>query len=142
MVGRQLQSAGENAQQIQVAGDFIFGDTEQRAAEIAADVAREVVAQYTIEASDIASARVSAFDARLVTHMESLELLEAFRDPAFQMLLRKAQIGAASTDREEDYDLLARLLSERAQQQERRHKASIARAVEVVASWMTTHSLA
>lgn len=134
MSGRQEQQAGDHSQQLQVAGDVHYhqGVTEQRAAEIAEYKAEQAISRYTAEAGPIAAARVKAFDETLVKHFAREELLDAFKDPSFQILLLKAQMGAASTDREDDYELLSRLLSERATQQERRHKASIDRAVQVV----------
>lgn len=134
MTGRQQQRGGEGSQQVQIAGDLVIveGVTEERAGEIAEARARQVLAEYTSEAAPTARARVDAFDGRLVAHLAELGLLPALGDPSMQILLHKAQIGAASTGREDDYDLLARLMSERAQNSERRHKASIERAVEIV----------
>ena len=60
-------------------------------------------------------------------------LLEAFADPAFQILLGEAQKRAAATERECDYNLLSELLVAHVQKgQNRTQKAGINRAVEIV----------
>jgi hypothetical protein len=135
MLGKQKQKAGTHASQIQVAGDLVVqeGVTEDRASAIAYDAARQVLAEYSEEAREIGMARISAFDGTLVIRLAASNLLDAFRDPAFQVLLRKAQIGAASSEREKDYDLLAGLLADRAARAGNRPIISgISRAVEVV----------
>lgn len=134
MAPRQLQTAGAQSQQIQVSGDLVVveGVTEQRAIEIADQRAREVLAEYTAEAKPVAEGRVDSFDLKLVTALAEDGLLDALGDPAFQVLLRKAQFGAASTERENDHDLLVRLLAERAQRSGRRVRASIDRAVQII----------
>ncbi|KRF27247.1 hypothetical protein ASG91_12255 [Phycicoccus sp. Soil802] len=54
-------------------------------------------------------------------------------DPAFQVALRKAQIGAASTERDNDYDILAALIEDRAKRADDRPvRAGINRAIEIV----------
>lgn len=115
-------------------GDYVVqqGVTEQRAAEIADQQARLVLAEYTKEAADVASARIEKLDARVVGLLSDEGKLDALQEPAYQIALKKAQMGAASTEREGDYDLLARLLGQRANQDSRFVRASIDRAVQVV----------
>jgi len=65
--------------------------------------------------------------------MGEREQFEAFRDPAFQVALRTAQISAASTERASDYDLLAGLISDHAARgNERKVRAGLSRAIEIV----------
>lgn len=59
--------------------------------------------------------------------------LSIFGDPGFQILLRKAQIAAASSERENDYEILSDLLLHRAEQDKNRERRlGIAKAIEVV----------
>lgn len=135
MLDRQSQSAGPNAQQVQVAGDLVVvaGVTEQRAHEIAKQTAQNVIAEYAAEGRELADGRIGRFDVALVQRLSEQGVLGALADPAFQVLLRKAQIGAACTDRDSDYEMLASLLSDRvARGEDRRLRAGISRAVEVV----------
>jgi hypothetical protein len=135
MNDRQVQKAGADSQQIQVSGDLIFhgGVTEERAREIATFAARKAIEEFTEEAKSVASARMENFDNRLVTLLAANDQLEAFADPAFHLMLTKAHLGAAGTDRETDLDMLTRLLSDRVERgEDRSTRASLNRAIEIV----------
>ena len=59
--------------------------------------------------------------------------LQAFADPAFQILLRKAQQTAAATERDDDYALLSELLVCHVQKgSDRKNRAGINQAIEIV----------
>lgn len=59
--------------------------------------------------------------------------LKCFSDPAFLVSLRKAQIAAACSERESDYDLLSDLLIHRVEQDsDRSRRLGIVKAIEVV----------
>ena len=61
------------------------------------------------------------------------EKLSIFGEPGFQILIRKAQIAAASSERESDYEMLADLLLHRAEQHENRERRlGISKAIEIV----------
>lgn len=133
----QSQRAGAGASQIQVTGDYHHHDhsgiTEERALQIAQAEAQRLIEQYAIESQPVSAGRIAQLDARVVRLLAAQELLDALAQPAFQVSLRKAQIGAASTDRTSDYDLLAGLLAERAARgSERPLRAGVNRAIEVV----------
>lgn len=135
MLDRQRQVAGTGAQQLQVSGDLVIhqGISEERAREIADETMRAVVSEYTEEANAIGSARIAELDGRVVRQLADSGYLGAFADPAFQVLLKKAQIGAACTDRESDYDVLTRLLDDRVRRgADRPIRAGIDRAVQIV----------
>lgn len=136
MLGKaQDQTAGANSQQIQVSGDLVIVDgvTEERAAEIAHQAALDVLSQYSSESAVTAMDRVSRFDIAMVERLKNAGLLGALGDPAMQVTMRKAQIGAASTERSDDYELLASLIEDRARRgNDRPVRAGINRAVEVV----------
>lgn len=59
--------------------------------------------------------------------------LKCFADPAFQFTLRKAQIVAASSERDDDYNLLTELLVNRVEHNtDRKRRLGIVKAIEVV----------
>lgn len=133
--GRQGQRSGDHSQQLQVSGDLIVvqGITEERAREIARVTATETIEKYTEEARGIAADRIERFDAALVRRLAASGMLGGMADPAFQFSIKKAQVGAASTERDDDYELLAALIEDRAKRGgDRPIRASINRAVEVV----------
>jgi hypothetical protein len=129
---QQGQQAGDQAQQIQVAGDYIAGITEERAREIAQVEARLALADLTDEARSEAESRSRAFEDRALPALVDENLLGAFADPAFQIFLRKVQEKAASTTSPDDHDLLSRLLTERARKDSSQIRLAIGRAVEIV----------
>jgi len=131
----QTQKAGSGSQQLQVFGNYYAGVTEERAAEIARLQAKDVIATYySLDAAPVASQRIEDFDATLIERLVEEKVLDALGDPGFQISLRKAQMSAASTEEEGDYETLARLLGERAKRNIRPIRASIDRAIETVDS--------
>lgn len=109
----QLQKAGKDSQQIQIGNVIInsAGITEERARAVFNEMIPQALANYTEEAQKIATGRVNKLEERIMPQINQVEgLLPAFADPAFQVLLRKAQQKAAITERENDYDLLTELL--------------------------------
>jgi hypothetical protein len=131
---KQHQESGSGSQQIQVAGDLIQinGVTEERAVEIAREQSRIAIQEFTTDAADEASIRINKFDEKVVDDLSARDLLDTFADPGFQILLRKAQLQAASTPDEVDYELLSKLLSERAGKASKPIHMIVSRAVEVV----------
>lgn len=135
MENKQIQKAGENAQQLQANNMIVnLGIDEKRAREIYQEMNLQLRSDYTEEALRIANIRVKEFENRLLPKMEAVEgALESFADPSFQLLLVEAQKTAASTERPVDYDLLSELLIHRFQKGENRvARAGIHRAVEIV----------
>jgi hypothetical protein len=131
MINSQSQKGGDGSTNIQVVH---VGIDEKRAREIYQEMNLQLIKDYSQEALNIANARVSEFENRLLSRMEQVDgALEAFADPSFQMLLVEAQKTAASTERPEDYDLLSELLIHRFQKGENRIvRAGISLAVEIV----------
>ncbi|AZS39969.1 hypothetical protein CVS54_01287 [Microbacterium oxydans] len=129
---RQTQRGGDGSLQIQVAGDYVVGVDEKRAREIADESAGRIH-EFTKEAFATVSARVEELNDRMIKTLESQGQLNSFADPAFQRAVTKAQLSAATTERESDYDMLAALLSDRAASpNDRAARAGIERAIEVV----------
>jgi len=120
---------------MQVAGDLIInaGVSEERAREIARETSREVIQQHTVEAMGLVEQRIDKLDTRVVEVLSSQARLSAFADPGFIRTFKKAQEGAASSERESDYDMLAALLAQRAEKpRERPVRAGIERAIEIM----------
>lgn len=89
----QLQKAGKDSQQIQIGNVTInSGITEERARAVFNEMIPQALADYTKEAQKIATERVNKLEEKIMPQIDKVEgLLPAFADPAFQILLRKAQ---------------------------------------------------
>src|SRR5690606_36882980 len=135
MINSQNQKGGDSSTNIQAQQMVVHvGIDEKRAREIYQEMNLQLTNDYTQEALNIASYRVTEFENRLMPKITQVEgALEAFADPSFQLLLVEAQKAAASTERPVDYDLLSELLIHRFQQGENRiARAGISLAVEIV----------
>lgn len=132
----QLQKAGKDSQQIQIGNVIInsAGITEERARAVFNEMIPQALANYTEEAQKTATERVNKLEERIMPQINQVEgLLPAFADPAFQVLLRKAQQKAAITERENDYDLLTELLVCHVQKgNDRKNRAGIVKAVDII----------
>lgn len=142
----QSQKAGAGSSQTQIHGDvhqtFQIGPTREEMVvalreegdRILDTIRNEVASNYVAEGVALAGERIERFDKKLLDVLTDEGTLQALKDPAFQVVLKKAQMGAATTEREADHELLASLLGERTRDDDRRVRASIARAVDVVDS--------
>lgn len=133
-INKQIQSGGDNSQLIQAQNIIIQGITEQRAREICREEYLMNAHTRVQEARAIADERVSKLEDKVIPKMiEYDNNLKSFSDPAFLLSLKHAQNSAASTDREEDYDLLAELLLNRVTDgADRGKRLAINTAIEVV----------
>jgi len=135
MESKKVQKAGDGSQQIQAESiTIINGVTEERVRAIFNEQNQLARKEYTEDAYRIADERVGKFEERFMPRITQVEdALPSFADPAFQLLLRRAQQSAAGTEREADYDLLTELLVCHVQKgQVRKNRAAINRAVEIV----------
>lgn len=130
----QLQKAGDNSTQIMVAGNLNTGISEEQARDICRAECAIALQNWAFQAGAFAEARIKKLEDKVLPKMLSYDKnLSVFGDPGFQILLRKAQIAAATSERENDYEILADLLLHRAEQnQNRERKLGIAKAIEVV----------
>ena len=137
-ISRQSQSAGDNSQQFQLGNvtnlTIVNGISEQRAREIFQEMNRQTIAKYTQDARDEAFRRIGVLENQIMKRAQEVNgVLEAFSDPAFQILLAEAQKRAAATERKADYALLSELLVAHVQKGSQRTKrAGINRAIEIV----------
>lgn len=132
---KQVQKAGDNSEQLQIVDSIInVGITEERAREIFSEMNAIARQSYTQDAYELAMKRVGMFEELLMNKVEQVNgMLEAFRDPSFQFLMIEAQKRAAASDRESDFEMLTELLAHRIEKRDdRKIKASIAKAVEIV----------
>ncbi len=131
----QIQKAGDHAQQIQARNIYIAnGISEERVRAICTEVAVRAIADNTQEANEKAMQRIERFVDLLLPRVQKIEKeFDSFSDPAFQVLLRKAELTAACTEREYDYNLLSELLGHRIKNKtDIKKKASILRAAEII----------
>jgi len=132
MPDKQIQKAGDNSQMVQ-AQTVILGLDEKRVREILEEQLPIALRDFTAEANTIANFRSKKFNISLLRRMVQESALTAFSDPSFQILLTEAQKRAASTEREQDYDLLSELMVHRFKKGSNRMiRAGISRAVEIV----------
>lgn len=134
-LSKQNQTAGDGSTQIQA--EYLVninGIDEKRAREIYREEYAISRQSWTEEASEIADSRVRLFEDRLMPKMIQYDnSLKFFADPAFQFTLRKAQIAAASSERDDDYNLLSELLVNRVEQRFNRERSlGVVKAIEVV----------
>lgn len=131
-MSKASQKAGPNSTQVTVAGDMNLGLTVDEGIQIARLVAQQVIQEYAASALEVAHQRIDEFDQKLVDLLDQTEALSMLGDPAFQILMKKAQRSAAASGRPEDLDRLAQLLNERATQVDRIRQAATDQAVQVV----------
>lgn len=132
---KQVQKAGDGSRQFQMINPTLnVGITEKRAREIFTEMNEFARQSYTKEAHEIALDRVGRFEELLMNKVQQVDgMLENFRDPSFQILLVEAQKRAAASERDVDFEMLTELLVHRVEKKDdRKVKASISRAVEIV----------
>ena len=142
-INKSEQNAGDNSMQVQ-AGTVnnyynttttnIIGIDEERARNICKEEYAIAKANWTQEAQGIAQERVIALEDKLIPKMKQHdETLKIFGDPAFQFVLRKAQVSAAASGEERDLDMLSELIVHRAEQNGNRERTlGIAKAIEII----------
>lgn len=132
---KQIQKAGDNANQVQANTVYILnGISEERVREICSEIALQAIKDNSHEANDIALKRIDNLTNLMLPRLQSIEqTFESFSDPSFQFLIRKAQITAASSNRESDYKILTELLVHRINNKKNiKKKASISKAIEII----------
>ena len=138
-LNRQSQNAGDNSTQMQATTinnyySTIAGIDESRARDICKEEFAVACQNWTQEAIVIAEQRVHQLEDRLMLKMLAYDKsLSFFGDPAFQFTLRQAQISAASSDRESDYEMLSKLLLHRIEQGNNLdRRLGVCKAIEIV----------
>lgn len=116
----QNQTAGDGAVQTQVVGqnnsiNVYNGISATEAIAIAKTVLEEQSKQarenFACIAEQTATERIRNFESTLMPRLERIENgLLHFLDPKFQFMLRNAQVSAAQTESQDDWNLLSELL--------------------------------
>ena len=136
LTNKQEQTAGDYSQQYQSQSMTINnnGLTAQDAIEIFQSITPMILAQYKDEAIRIAEERVKRLEEKLIPMLEQTAgALENFKDPAFQLQLRRAQMSAAVSDADADLDMLSQLMIKHTQVKEDRIKiVGVKKAIEIV----------
>lgn len=111
-INNQKQTAGNGSTQIQGENISInVGIDEMRAREICKETYNLMKTALTQEATEEASKRVKCLEDKLIPKLiEYDKTLHFFKNPEFQFALRHAQISAASSTLQEDYEVLSELL--------------------------------
>ena len=134
-VNKQSQQAGEGSQLVQ-AGTIVInqGVSEERVRTVFNEMVPRALEEYTKEAYTKANERITNWENSVLPRVNEVKgMLEAFADPAFQQVLRKAQQSAAVTDEKADYDLLTELLVCHVEKGDsRKNYVGINKAVEIV----------
>lgn len=137
-LNNQSQKAGDSSTQMQattIVNNYnSIGIDEKRARLICKEEFAVACRELTHEACDIATERVHKLENKLLPKMQQYDKsLEAFADPSFQLTLQKAQLVAAASERENDYDLLSELLLHRTKEgHDRFRRLGITKAIEIV----------
>lgn len=140
-LNKQSQSAGDNSTQMQAGtinnyytSTTVTGIDEERARRICREEYAIARQNWTSEAAAIADERVHKLEDKLMPKMVAYDKsLSFFGDPAFQFTLRQAQISAASSDRESDYEMLSKLLLHRIEQGDNlNRRLGVCKAIEIV----------
>lgn len=132
---KQIQRAGNDSQQIQANSIIINnGISEERVRAIIEEQSLKLRDEYTEEAYKIAGERVNKFEESIMSRLTKIDdALSSFANPEFQILLHRAQLSAATTDKTDDYDLLTELLVCHIQKgNDRKTQAGINRAVSII----------
>lgn len=135
MINSLKQEGGDSSTNLQAHQITVnYGIDEKRAREICQEMHLQLRREYSLEALDIAKARVAEFESNLMSKMTQVEgALQAFADPGFQLLLVEAQKAAAASERPADHEILSELLVHRFQHGENRTtRAGVSFAVEIV----------
>ena len=136
-LNNQSQKAGDNSTQMQantIVNYISNGIDENRARLICREEFEVARKELTHDALEIATDRVNKLEDRLLPKMQQYDdSYKIFADPSFQMALKKAQLVAAASERENDYDMLAEPLLHRAQEgHDRWKRLGITKAIEIV----------
>lgn len=134
-ISKQEQRAGDASNQIQANNIIVqTGMTSKEAGDIFRAIIPSVLSEYKKEAFNIAEERVNRLENKLLPMIESIEgALENFKDPAFQMQLRNAQMSAAVCNQESDLDMLSQLMIKHIEIKENREKRlGVKKAIEII----------
>ena len=125
---KQNQESGDNSTQIQITNSKIYGL-------LSPEAVNQVINSFSELARAQVQARIVEFsDNYLIPRIKKIENgLEAYKDPAYQMLLIEASKNAAAPSRTLDYSMLSELMARRFEKKEDiKSNAIISKAVDII----------
>lgn len=133
-ISKQKQEAGDSSQQFMVNTLIVNNNalTEQQVKEIINNEISKTLTENQFVANDIAQARLNEFGDVLLPKLVKSEMLDAFKDPAVQMLFKNAQKTAVCSERKLDYELLSELLIHRTKKNNINKNVAISNAIEII----------
>ena len=134
---KQVQKAGDNSNQVQTQTMIVnnyFGLSEDRAKELFGELSSKMIEDALCAGFEVATQRIQKFQDEVIPRLKGLEeKFQSFNDPAFQVFIKKAQLSAATSDREIDIELLSELVAHRVNnKKDIKKKTSIEKAVEII----------
>lgn len=113
MNDKQVQKAGNGSIQNQIEKLEVNIGYDKETMKILMELIETRIEKYTQEAESKAIERMTLANERIILRIGKLEgALEQFKDPAFQHIIRNAQVTASRTDSKDDYEMLAELLAQ------------------------------
>lgn len=133
-ISKQSQESGDNSQQFMASTVIVNnnGLTEQQVKELISKEIASTLTENQFVANDIAQKRLNDFGNILLPKLVKSEMLDAFKEPAVQILFKNAQKTAVCSERKLDYELLSELLIHRTKQNNINKNVAISNAVEIV----------
>lgn len=110
------------------------GVTEERVRSVFQELISQSMQEYTAEATRITDERIEKLGNVVIPRIIGMDkAVTSLSDPSFQLLLKRAQISAATSDRTEDFSLLSELIACRVEKGKNRIvRTGITKAVEIV----------
>lgn len=135
LTSKQEQYAGNASNQYQ-ANQIVVnnGMSEEQAMKVFQSMIPIALSSYEDMAANIAEERINQFKGKLLPRLEKIEgAFENFKDPAFQVQLRRAQISAAVSKQESDWDMLSQLMIKHIEvKEDRNKKLGVTKAIEII----------
>lgn len=126
------QKARDNVVQVQ-ADTINVGFTEESVRNIISIENQKTLKEAELVATEVAQKRLNEYTETLISKLVKYEMLQAFSDPAIQMLFRKTERTAICTDRKFDFEMLSELLAHRIKKdKDYVVKAAINKSVEII----------
>lgn len=95
---------------------------EEKAKEISEYSTKRIIEEYFSNSDELAQKRMNEFENKFIPRLAQIEnALEIFKDPAFKLVYRKAQIQAAISTKEKNYEILSELLIHRYNKKNDKH---------------------
>jgi hypothetical protein len=130
------QSAGDNSNQLVVAGDLNIATTNGISLSDANELMNlhtdRLKAEFTLEARNIAESKIKNFEKKLINELNTKDLLDNLKNAGFQQNIFDASRAVACSDSNDSEDFLVGLLVERAKDSTNQSvKIAISKAIQI-----------